>query len=199
MKRRDFFKLGAQRTAQAVVGVLEEQVERRAAGWLRPPFARAELDFLLACTRCDDCIEACPHDIVFALPARLGLQVAGTPALDLSVKGCQMCADWPCVAACQTGALVLPQAAPGAPPPMPKLATARIDTNTCLPYSGPECGACAHTCPVDGALNWVGGVKPVIDEQLCTGCALCREACITEPKSVLLSAPARDEEPAEAL
>lgn len=198
MRRRDFFKLGARRTAQAVVGVLDERAERRAAGWIRPPFARPELDFLLTCTRCDDCIEACPHDVLFALPARLGLQVAGTPAMDLATKGCHMCADWPCVAACEPNALVLAQAAPDAPPAPPKLATARIDTSSCLPYSGPECGACAHACPVDGALRWVNGIKPVIDEQICTGCALCREACITEPKSVLVSALVRDEEPAEA-
>ncbi len=202
MKRRDFFKLGARRTAQAVVGVLDERAERRAAGWIRPPFARAELDFLLTCTRCDGCIEACPHGVLFALPARLGIQIAATPAMDLTNRGCHMCADWPCVATCEPGALVLPQAAADAPPARPKLASARIDTRSCLPYFGPECGACAHVCPVEGALHWTSGVKPVIDEDLCTGCALCREACITDPKSVLVSAPVsapvREEAPVAA-
>lgn len=198
MKRRDLFKLGAQRTVQAVYGALEARVESQASHWIRPPFARPELDFLLACTRCDACIEACPHDVLFGLAARLGLGVVGTPAMDLTTKGCRLCADWPCVAACETGALALPELGADAPPPRPRLAQARIDTRSCLPYSGPECGACAHACPVEGALQWKGGIKPVIDPDLCTGCAMCREACITDPKSVLVSAPLREEAPVEA-
>ena len=69
-----------------------------------PPFAVDELDFLLACTRCDKCIEACPHDVLFKLPARTGLQAAGTPAMDLLNRGCHLCRDWPCVAACEPDA-----------------------------------------------------------------------------------------------
>ena len=183
MKRRDFFKASARRAAGAVVDVLDAKVEQRAASWIRPPFARRELDFLLACTRCDDCVRACPHGVIFKLPASLGLQVAGTPALDLSHRGCHLCQDWPCVAACEPAALVLPKDEDPAPP---RLAAARIDTNSCLPYSGPECGACADACPVPGALTW-RGPKPTIDAEICTGCALCREACITDPKSITIA------------
>jgi len=64
MKRRDFFKTGARRAAGAVVDTLADSAEQRAASWIRPPFAKRELDFLLACTRCDDCVAACPHDAV---------------------------------------------------------------------------------------------------------------------------------------
>ena len=191
MKRRDFFKLGAGKTAEIAFRVAGAAVAERAKHWLRPPYARDELDFLLACTRCDACITACPHDVIFPLPARLGVQVAGTPAMDLLNRGCHMCADWPCVAACEPDALKRP--APDAPP---KLARARIDTDVCLPYLGPECGACADSCPVPGALRWTDGVRPVIDEDICTGCALCREACILDPKAVVVSAVVRP--PAEA-
>jgi NAD-dependent dihydropyrimidine dehydrogenase PreA subunit len=41
---------------------------------------------------------------------------------------------------------------------------------------------------VPGALRWTDGVRPVIDEDVCTGCALCREACILDPKAVVVSA-----------
>jgi len=61
---------------------------------------------------------------------------------------------------------------------------ASIDERSCLPYLGPECGACADSCPVAGALQWPDGRKPVIDQDLCAGCALCREACIVDPKAV---------------
>ena len=83
MDRRDFFRTGARKTAEIAYQVASDRAARRAQSWLRPPFAVDELDFLLACTRCDKCIEACPHHVLFKLPARLGLRVAGTPAMDL--------------------------------------------------------------------------------------------------------------------
>jgi len=192
MKRRDVFKLGVRKTAEVVYTAARTAAELRAENWFRPPFAVAEMDFLLDCTRCDQCITACEPGVIFRLPARYGAEAAGTPALDLINKGCQLCADWPCVAACEPGVLKLPrgqkdgqedgQEDEAAGPP--KLASARINEAACLPYLGPECGACAASCPVPGALTWQDTVKPVIDETLCTGCALCREACITEPKSI---------------
>jgi len=191
--RRSFFRRAAQKAGHTLVREADERVKARARHWLRPPYAIDELDFLLACTRCGECISACPHQVIFALPARLGAQVTGTPALDLLNHGCHLCADWPCVAACEPGALRLPETAQGqepgvdTPPPPPRLATARIDTTRCLPYQGPECGACDGSCPVDGALSWEQ-FKPKIDSALCTGCGLCREACIVEPKAVQIEA-----------
>ena len=197
MDRRDFFRVGARKTAEIAYRLASEKAARRAENWLRPPFALAELDFLLACTRCDQCIEACPHGVLFKLPARVGPPAAGTPAMDLLNRGCHMCHDWPCVAACEPDALKRPDQDEETPPAWPKLARARIDTATCLPYAGPECGACADSCPVPGALQWEGGVRPVIDEDSCTGCALCREACIMDPKAIEVSAFLPEEEMAE--
>ncbi len=197
MKRRELFKLGAQKTAQAALDYAAGKIGGRAGNWIRPPFAVDELDFLLDCTRCDKCIEACPHDVLFKLPAGHGLEITGTPAMDLLVRGCRMCGDWPCVKACEPGVLKLPKTEDDTPPPLPKLALVRIDTEACLPYLGPECGACKDSCPVPGALQWQG-TKPVIDAQACTGCALCREACIVDPSAVLLTAPVLERERLEA-
>ncbi len=184
MNRREFFGLGTSRLSGA-------DPARRAAGWLRPPFAKPELEFLAACTLCDKCIEACPHDVLFKLPAGLGRLVAGTPAMDLLNRGCHLCADWPCVAACEPEALRLPNhenPEQETPPAAARLARVRIDPNACLPYLGPECGACADSCPVPGALEWPDGLRPVINGEICTGCALCREACILDPKAIGVAA-----------
>ncbi len=197
MERRDFFRLGARKTAEIVCRLAAETAARRAANWIRPPFAVDELDFLLACTRCDKCIAACPHDVLFKLSARLGLRVAGTPAMDLLNRGCHLCRDWPCVTACEADALKLPDPGEGRAPARAKLARVEIDRGTCLPYAGPECGACAHACPVPGALEWEDGLRPVIDQESCTGCALCREACIVDPKAIEVSAFVSDEETSE--
>lgn len=182
MDRRTFFKTGFEKITRTAVKTIEDRVEQRATRWIRPPFALDELDFLVNCTRCSACIEACPHQVIFPLSARLGATVTATPALDLLNKGCHLCADWPCVTACEPGALKLPDETDGAPAP-PTLAQVTIDARRCLPFQGPECGACDGSCPVSGALTFVL-TKPVIEPERCTGCGLCREACILEPKAI---------------
>jgi len=183
MDRREFFRRAISKTSEVVVKEADSRIAARAQHWIRPPYALAELEFLLACTRCSDCIDACPEKIVFPLAARLGADVAGTPALDLLHKGCQMCNGWPCVQACESGALKLPEAEESESPPLPTLAYVSINTETCLPFQGPECGACVMACPVDGAMT-LEQEKPVIHQDACTGCALCREACIVEDKAI---------------
>ena len=200
MKRRDFFKQGAQKAAGIVLEVAGETAAMRAANWLRPPFAVRELDFLYGCTRCDKCIEACSYDVLFKLPVSHGRQVAGTPAMDLLFRGCHMCADWPCVKACEPEVLKLPEQDGELAPQTVRLARVKINPKRCLPYLGPECGACESACPVPGALEWQDGRRPVVNDNLCTGCALCREACIVEPKAVDVSALILDDgETAEAV
>jgi ferredoxin-type protein NapG len=184
--RRAFFRQVASKTGETLVQEADKQVARRAAHWIRPPYALDELEFLLACTRCNACIEACPHQVIFPLQARLGVQFAGTPALDLINKSCHLCEDWPCVGVCEPNALCLPVREEDDPLPPPKLARAEIDTERCLPWQGPECGACAASCPQPGALVWENW-KPVIDAALCIGCGQCREACIIEPRAIHVS------------
>lgn len=184
MDRREFFRQGAGKLSGAALEEMESRVAARAKRWIRPPFALPELDFLLACTRCQLCIDACPFHVIFPLSPRLGIQVAGTPALDLLHKGCHMCADWPCVRVCEPAALVLPEPdGPEEQSGLPKLARAVINSSACLPFQGPECGACAGSCPVPETLTWKGA-RPVINQQTCTGCAMCRETCIVEDKAI---------------
>ncbi|HED32791.1 MAG TPA: hypothetical protein ENJ08_01050 [Gammaproteobacteria bacterium] len=196
MDRRAFFTRGAGKAAQAITKHAADQARKNATRWIRPPFAIEELDFLLACDRCADCIDACPHDVIFPLSSKLGVKVYATPAMDLLNQGCHLCEDWPCVQACTRGALTRPDSHQGeqdkeanketgektGPRKLPVLAVVSINKETCLPYSGPECGAC-NICPVQGAMSWEMQ-KPVINTLLCTGCALCREACIVEPKAI---------------
>ncbi len=199
LSRRNFFRLGAHKAAKAAMDVAEVRIGQRASRYIRPPFASNEIDFLVKCTRCHDCIGACPHDTIFPLSAKLGIEIVSTPALDLTHGACHLCADWPCVAACEPGALNLPEPEEPEedggelPPILPRLSEARIDTAMCLPYSGPECGACGSVCPVPGAILW-DMTRPQIDMEKCTGCGLCRKICATEPKSVIIAAIKASEE-----
>ncbi|MCF6200130.1 MAG: 4Fe-4S binding protein [Hyphomicrobiaceae bacterium] len=187
LDRRAFFTLGVKKVARTAVDLAQTRVVQRAKRYIRPPFALAELDFLIKCTRCSACIEACPQDIIFPLSARLGVEVVSTPALDLLAGACLLCEDWPCVRACEVEALQLPERSDdeGEQLAAPRLALAVIDPVHCLPFSGPECGVCGSACPIEGAIEWEM-TKPKINEELCCGCAQCRAACITEPKAVLM-------------
>ncbi|MGD9822670.1 MAG: 4Fe-4S dicluster-binding protein [Aminobacteriaceae bacterium] len=48
---------------------------------------------------------------------------------------------------------------------------ARIEGSKCI-----ECGKCARSC-VFGAIAWMGGGVPVINDSLCRGCGLCSRVC----------------------
>lgn len=184
--RRDFLKKALSKTAELAVKEAQEQANHRAAKWIRPPYALAELEFSLACTRCDACISACPENVIFQLPAHTGVMAAATPAMDLAHKACLLCEDWPCVNACEAGALIFPEPDSDEEIPLPTLSICYIDTKKCLPYTGPECGACESSCPIEGALSW-HQERPTIIRELCVGCSLCLVACILEPKAIKIS------------
>lgn len=197
MDRRAFLRHGLRKVGETAGQVAGARAAMRPVNWIRPPFAVPEDEFLMLCDRCGKCADACPHDVVFELSASLGSDIAGTPALDLLNRGCRMCADWPCVSACAPDALRIPvtdddmadEAAPSQVAnrlPLPKLASATLDETLCLPYLGPECGACADSCPVPGALTWDRGTKPSIHADHCSGCGMCREVCVVEPKAIRL-------------
>jgi len=186
LDRREFFTRSAGKAAQTLTKHAADKARKKASHWIRPPFAIEELDFLIACNRCGDCIEACPYHVIFPLSSKLGASVFNTPALNLVNQSCHLCEDWPCVTACEKSALILPPSDESKPAKknLPKLAIVSINKEQCLPYSGPECGAC-NVCPVPGAMQW-NMEKPEINSELCPGCALCRESCIATPKAITI-------------
>lgn len=143
--------------------------ERRAAviPLLRPPGAVDEPLFLERCTRCDECIKSCPHDVLFRAGARYR-EAEGTPTFDPARAACLQCEDMPCVAACETGALVADGGF--------RMGTAHIDTQVCLAHQGTFCSVCPERCPVENAITVSGG-RPTVNAAACTGCGVCRYVC----------------------
>ena len=47
-----------------ILGLQQQQAKAKEGIALRPPGALPEKDFLAACTRCGQCVQACPYDIV---------------------------------------------------------------------------------------------------------------------------------------
>ena len=63
------------------------------------PGALPEKDFLAACTRCGQCVQACPYDMLH-LASLISPMEAGTPYFIARDKPCEMCPDIPCMNAC---------------------------------------------------------------------------------------------------
>ena len=132
---------------------------------VRPPWAIPEADFLAACNRCGDCLDACGARII-------GCGDGGYPFVDFASGGCSFCAD--CLTACDTPAL---RGDPARDAPWPM--AARIG-DECLAFRGVICRSCSDACD-ESAVRFrarVGGVaEPTIVPECCTGCGHCVRPC----------------------
>ncbi|TVR04403.1 MAG: 4Fe-4S dicluster domain-containing protein [Deltaproteobacteria bacterium] len=183
MTRKEVFQLGAQRVSDALRlagGLAAERVlDRLGPHVQRPPGALEEIDFLLACTRCGQCVEACPAAAILNLGPEAGL-AAGTPFLDPNrYRPCVACEDAPCMPACPTGALEVMSIADTV------MGLAVLDTETCYAWQGSICRLCSRACPYpDEAIVLDEEGRPWIDPRSCIGCGRCVAACPTTPVSL---------------
>lgn len=133
----------------------------------RPPRALPEQEFLEVCTRCEACVDACPHDAIELAGPRFR-EAEGTPVINASKAPCQMCRDTPCVTACEPDAL---RHSLGL-----SMGDAQIETQSCIAHQGGFCSTCVERCPVPGAIKVRDG-KPTIRQAACTGCGVCHFVC----------------------
>lgn len=182
MLSRRLFLFGGGAVLGGALGLLVRRNSTAEADLLRPPGARAPDDFLAACIRCGQCVEACPYDTLRLATDLLGPS-RGTPFLDARHVPCYLCRDHDrlkCIEACPTSALE-----PLADLSEIAMGTAVIDENTCLAYNSVICRTCWHVCPYPNeAIRFDSMLRPVVEEQTCIGCGLCQHACPTEPGSI---------------
>ena len=130
----------------------------------RPPWALGEREFRLACTRCADCVKACPQHILH--PAG-----GGFPEVNFLLGECTFCGA--CVEACPGGALQ--RRADHAPWPL----KAHI-SEACLSRKGVVCSVCGEQCET-GAIRFApvtgGLVRPRVAHSDCNGCGACVRPC----------------------
>jgi len=130
------------------------------ASLVRPPGAVAEALFLDRCTRCNDCIAACPEQLLVRADG-------GFPERDWQRGECTFCGD--CIAACKSEALLpLPQ--------QPWRWRAVIGEN-CLALHGVTCQSCRDVCPENAIRFRPGTATPSLDSTCCSGCGACIAVC----------------------
>ncbi|AYH42021.1 ferredoxin-type protein NapF [Azoarcus sp. DN11] len=131
---------------------------------LRPPWAIAGGAFEDACTRCGDCLKACPTAILVAGPG-------GYPGVDFGHGECSFCGD--CVTACKAGAL---RRSDGLAP----WRLAAVIAEACLARRGIECRVCGEACGAAAICfrpSRGGVAQPLFDAERCTGCGACQAPC----------------------
>ena len=175
-ERREFLKQSVLSVGKTVYEYYEQQKDVPAeAGpqaspvkvrvdWLRPPGAVDEELFLSRCTKCGDCLPACPY-------ASIKNDLAtGYPVIFANESPCHLCNDFPCISACETEALL-----PVGDRAEVRMGMAVVSRADCTADQG--CRFCLTKCPV-GALSvdFLDGY-PVVDQEKCVGCGICEQVC----------------------
>ncbi len=185
LSRSEFLRAGFSNFAdffsESVKSSVKETIQKAVIPLHRPPGALDELEFLSTCTRCDKCIDACPDKALIRAEAKHGAAI-GTPMLSPKDRPCIMCEDYPCIKACPEPALSFSN-------PL-IMGTAHVISSKCLAFRDQICDYCFDCCPLkDKAIAMVNN-KPLVSENICTGCGLCEYYC-PAPGSGIMIIPKR--------
>ncbi len=175
---------------------------------VRPPGSVGEEEFLKKCIKCDQCINACPTNVLQpATVEEAGVEGLWTPVMNFNVGHCQLKCTL-CSEVCPTGAIrkitVEEKMGKGeyAEVGPIRLGTAFYDFGRCLPHAMEvPCVVCEEVCPVSPKAIMTKDVevkdafgelvilnKPFIVPDLCIGCGICQTECpVTDSRAVYVT------------
>lgn len=149
-------------------------------GFLRPPGARSEKEFLARCLQCGQCAQVCIFDCIH-MHTGFNPFLAGTPVINPLDAACHLCMR--CSAICPSDALH------DIPIEESRMGFAELERRLCYTWKGLIiCRSCFERCPLKGtAIILERGEYPVITDK-CVGCGVCEHVC---PKHAIKTIPTR--------
>ena len=192
--RRDFFKETFSYIGSAVGDIVKTKVtaitnpgsspddDPKKRRYIRPPGALKEKEFLAMCTKCDECVKACPHYSIRKLNKDFDIS-DGTPIIIPEDAPCYMCEGFLCISACKDGALVEVKGKEDV-----AMGKAYINESNCMAYGAQFCEQCVRKCPVPGAI-YLEDNKPIVIKEKCVGCGICENVCntVNQPIAIRIS------------
>ncbi len=138
---------------------------------IHPPWSLETSAFIEKCTRCDECISACPEKI-------LKKGDGGYPEVNFIAGECTFCAK--CVEACDSGAFKKTATKGDDLKPEDAWNLNITFKENCLSLNAVICRACGDHCD-EQAIQFklkLGGIsEPQVDHEECTGCGACVSVC----------------------
>ncbi|WP_062269749.1 ferredoxin-type protein NapF [Endozoicomonas arenosclerae] len=147
---------------------------------IRPPWSYNEQHFLDCCSQCQQCLDACPGNILIK-------GEGGFPAVDFNKGECTFCEA--CLKACNDDALLKLSSQ------KPWQLKASIKPE-CLTFKGIACQTCVDMCgtrAMTSLFNPQGITSPRIDTDLCTGCGACFQVCPSGSIEMITLQPAESD------
>ncbi len=149
---------------------------------LTPPGSESVKDFYRHCTACQLCVAECPNNV---LRPSASLDRLMQPEMSFERGYCRPeCTR--CSEVCPTGAI---RKISREEKTRYHIGLAVVNRNLCVCENGTSCGNCAVHCPA-GAIEMVSNgddmpPRPVVNENLCTGCGACENLCPVRPLSAI--------------
>ncbi len=128
--------------------------------------------FLQLCTRCNQCVLACPQDILKPSILESGLEGIGTPIVEFGGSYCDPSCNR-CSVVCPSGAIPVFS---GIEKMQEKIGLAHVYYPECT-----RCNRCVDACPYQafGEVEVEGyrGIYPQVNPDRCNGCGICLAVC----------------------
>ncbi|WP_237444138.1 ferredoxin-type protein NapF [Sinobacterium norvegicum] len=154
-------------------GLADNTASNKVSSETTLPWLISQSAFDANCTRCGDCLTACPEDIIVK-------DDNGFPTINFSQSGCDFCGD--CAASCKQDIFLAAESRTTA---MAWQQDAHINEN-CLAYQNVMCMSCLDSCDASAiSFNYQHKIaRPSINISACTGCGFCQSSCPTHAISI---------------
>jgi len=164
---------------------LQAETARKNNRLIRPPGALPEEQFVRVCTGCGECLKVCPNNALQATFLEAGLAGLYTPRLVPRIGYCEEHCNF-CGQVCPTEAI---RFLPAEEKRRVQMGVAHIDKSRCIAFAKDKiCMVCNEQCSYHAILGDERDDKkrPIVKEELCTGCGICENKCPVEGESAII-------------